>query len=256
MDSQIFIGGYGHSGTRVIAMILERAGYYLGKNKNQVWDVTDYKRVCYGFERKYRPQYSDKTKLPFKKKDKQAITQFKRITQTNAIREPWALKYGTFFRALPLIFQTYPKAKFVMTVRHGMDQILRFPKWAANQKGFNVETVLSPKELAQDRHRRQLLFWGRLYREALDYLESINPKWPKKGARKNWMLIRLEDLCSSPDEEIGRLFKFLNISGSRKRCVELVKHPKTIGERFRKKGFVDRLEGHDYGMLEFFDYEV
>jgi len=244
MDKQVFIGGYGHSGTRVASMILEKAGYCIGKNRNQVYDVTDFKRICYGYERKYRRLY-----LKELIEDKGAVARFRKIVKTNVRgKKFWALKYGTFFRILPLVFQAYPEAKFVMMVRHGMDQIFRFPKWAANSKGFNVETVLDTKELGQERHRRQLLFWGRLYREAIDYLKATK--------KKNWIVIRLEDLCADPPTEIDRLFSFLKIEGKKKkRCAGLVRHPPTIGTRFRKKEIVKKLEGYDYGMLEYFDYE-
>lgn len=36
---QIFVGGYATSGSRVPSMILERAGYYIGKNGGSTYDA-------------------------------------------------------------------------------------------------------------------------------------------------------------------------------------------------------------------------
>jgi len=247
MEKQIFICGCGHSGTRVISQILEKAGYYPGRSINKVYDVRELSSSLYEFER--HPELIE---------DKKFLGKVNKIIQSNIKKgKPWALKEGVIIRALPLIHTLYPEAKFIIMVRHGIDQILRWPSWGV---GINTKIILDKKELKRPHFEKQMLFWGKVYKNAKNYLD-------REGV--DYMLIGLEDLCKRSMLAINAMLSFirgqtgydLNYIG---KLSELVKPPSTIGTRFKKQtvrghlykpSMISKLKKCDHGMLRFFGYE-
>lgn len=244
MQNQVFITGYGHSGTRVISEILKHSGYHVGKNLNRVYDVRGLSSLLYRYEAN-----------PGLINDKAFMNGAEALIGANTQKtNPWALKEGVMMRALPLMHKLFPDAVFVLTVRHGMDQILRWPLWGGDEKAKNV---LDSDEMEKSYFVKQMLFWGRLYRNAVRYLDE-------NGIPEH--TVKLENLCKYPGAEIRRLFLFLGVKRQNVRgLIKLVKTPPTIGGRFKKqriKGnlykpdMVEVLKRNDDRMLRYFGYEI
>jgi len=214
---KIFIGGYATSGSRLPVMLLEKAGYYVGK-VNVSYDCGG--NVFPGFAEVFSNWIRNKSTET--EKDLKAF-----LDDQIDGRDSWVLKHGHLMLIVPKLKSWYPSSEFVLTVRHPADQILRWTGFPYSAEEMNV---LSNGVLEQ---------YAELHTEALKYTD---------------LLWRLEDACFDTVTAIERLFSFAEISDDANKYVGLVEKSKTVG-MYRTNPVVARFLAEFLGKLGYDPFE-
>lgn len=218
---QIFIGGYATSGSRIPPMILERAGSYIGKNSGSTYD-------CGGIE--FHDVFSNWF-MNKSNKNKEALKAF--LDDQIEGRNDWVLKHGHLMLIIPKLKTWYPSSKFILSVRHPLDQLLRwegfpypFSMLLHNyfQMSDNGPGEQCPMLLLNDECNNPLEEYGILHAEALKNTDLI------------W---KLEDVCSDPVFYISKLLAFAKIDDDPIKFLDLIQPSSTIG-MFRKTDFAPK----------------
>lgn len=191
---KIFVGGYATSGSRVPMMILERAGYYVGTDGGMSYDFGQMEFVA-----AFSQWILDKTES-----NKQAFKDV--LDKHSGGRDSWALKHGHLMLIVPQLKIWYPSCKFILTVRHPLDQIIRW-------KGFIYpnDVLFTPPDVP--------------LKSALDEYDFLHT-----AALENTDLVwRLEDVCSDPLSAISKLLDFAKIDDDANKYLDLIHPSSTIG---------------------------
>lgn len=220
----IIIGATGGSGTRVVTLLLQQAGVFMGENLNESLDCIDMFRML----EKHVPAIISKTQsVKYKPEDipattrKRILADFKKVTmkiekqgQGNKL---WGWKNPRNIYVLPLITILHPELKFIHVIRDGRDMA-----YSANQnqtiKHYSMlfKERQEPKQLAE----RSIRLWNKVNTEANE--------WATKNMKNNYFLLHFEDLCEDAERTIHELFKWLKIKAPIKPFLKLVKDPKTL----------------------------
>ena len=183
--NKVFIGGYSGSGTRVVSMILQKAGYNIGENNMN--ETYDYMPVLKHIDDCWNGQEC-----------------FLNVDE----KEPYAIKHGALMLVIPELKITNPGSKFILVMRHGVDNILN---------GFEWENIYFKNLVtSQDKLIRKIHAWTESYKIALKDADHV---------------IKLEDLCFYSEKTIQKLFDFLKIDKDPKEFTSIIKVPMTIGRR-------------------------
>lgn len=141
-NRKIFIGGYGGSGTRVISIILERAGYNVGTNINNSYDympVLGQINECW---------YEDKCNFTINEKT------------------PFAIKHGQLMFVILELKKFHPRSKFILVVRNGLDNILKYQfKW---EDTYCKDFVFGNTTL-----ERKMMSWSESYKLSVNNSDYI-----------------------------------------------------------------------------------
>jgi len=171
-------------------MLLDKAGYYVGKDVNPSYDF-----AAATFPKIFREWALDKTEDNEKKlKDC--------LDEQVAGKDSWAIKHGHLMLIVPKLKSWYPGSEFILTVRHPFDQMNRWRGF-----GFLKEKV-EPLTADLDRH-------AQLHEEALKHTDLI------------W---RLEDVCFDTYNAINRLFIFAEIKDDPNKYIDLIRISETVGK--------------------------
>lgn len=185
MKNKIIIGGYSGSGTRVISMILEQAGYNIGKD---VYTKTlDYMPILKKIDNCW---YNKKCNLKIKEE------------------KPYAIKHGQSMLVIPEIKRDNPGSKFILVIRHGVDNILNGFEWE--------NTYYKDAFKGKDKLLQKISAWTESYKKALKDTDHV---------------VKLEEICFNSDKTIQELFDFLNIKKDPKEFISLIRMPMSIGRR-------------------------
>lgn len=221
----VFIGATGGSGTRVVARVLQHAGFYVGANHNFACDAMDFAP----FVVKWLPRYLQSNKNPLSKREQRLIRRDLEIAVVK-FRNPmlhadqlWAAKAPRFIYLLPLLHASFPGMKFMHVIRDGRDMA-----FAPNQSQLNDygSIYLDDKFARAPQPVRSIALWCKANLQASEYGE--------KQLREHYLLLRFEDLCNDPQSALDRIFAFLGNDGANRDAAmkEVVPQP-TIG-RWRK----------------------
>lgn len=187
MKQKIFIGGYSGSGTRVVSMILEKVGYNIGTGKDLYTETSDYMPVLKHIDNCWEGQ---------------------EYSLSVDEKEPYALKHGSLMLVIPQLKKDNPDSKFILVMRHGVDNILN---------GFEWENIYFKNLVTnQDKLIRKIHAWTEAYKIALKDADYV---------------FKLEEFCFYPEKTIKELFKALEIDKDPKEFTSLIKLPMTIGRR-------------------------
>lgn len=245
-QSQIFVGGYCGSGTRVIQLILKEAGYFIG---DPICPVT----------LDYFPITSIKSNLVLG--HGLGILDMKECIQKIfgcwwGKYNRWSIKYPFLMFSANYLKRIFPESKFILVVRNGMDNILNDHTMEGDIGSIIMPNILKEKDLLI----RRMRFWNFAYKLAIH---------DQKFSPKDFYVIKLEDLVDSPVKEIEKMFKFLNITSDPIKCSKVVHKPKSIGKRHEEvvlpegENYViydpkldkDRVYEEGKEMLKYFNYE-
>lgn len=186
---RIFIGGYATSGSRVPGMILEKAGYYVGKDVNISYDCG-----AGAFPTIFRAWILDKSE-----ENETKLKDF--FDEQVSGRDSWAIKHGHMMLIFDKLKSWYPSSECILTVRHPLDQMNRW-------RGFGFLKEKSER-LTRDVER-----YAELHNEALKYTD---------------LLWRLEDVCFDTLNAIKKLLVFAEIDDDPNKYADLIKVSETVG---------------------------
>lgn len=232
----ICIAGVGGSGTRLLATLFQKMGYSLG----------DY-LADHSLDNLYWPpirhlltseptKYNNRTVLL-----SQAFAIFEQLmTEARNIEKkenkPWVSKVPGSFLFIEELSAFFPKVKFILLVRNGLDMCFSSNINQLNTWGFYFDLYPEPMFSPDRKFEKHdiLEYWIR----ANNYTVSLG----NQLLGDNFLVLSYDDLCLSPEPTLTKLFNFVNqplTSEHLQHLSSLISPPKSIG-RFRK---------HDYQSL-------
>ncbi len=234
---EIFVGGYGGSGTRIIQELLLQMGYYVGSGTP---------RDFYHGKVNVALDYLPLLKLineSFYKNNSNEIKEL--IINEVQQRNRWSIKHGQLMFMIPKIKELFPDSKFILMVRHGIDNIL----------GYNHSDLygkfIDPNVLnIDDDNEREMTFWNNVYDKAI--------KSGKEYYKDDFLIVRLEDLCNHTINSLTTILDFLEEEVyDINKISKIIKKPESIGRRFSdlSKEELFRLKKIGSKMLNYFNYD-
>ena len=215
-QAPVVIFGTGGSGTRVLQLFADRAGYFMGTNLNAPGDSLDVGQ----FMRRWLDRYltrsnwidemcqgSDRGKFGCPRamaNDFRSAIESHRAGLQDA-DAPWGWKSPRTILMLPFVHEMYPAMKAVHLVRDGRDMAFSRNQ---NQVRATGNKVLSEADLEQRTPIRSIKFWARVNVAAAHYGTA-------RFVNGNYLRVRYEDVCSDPGESVVRLLDFLDSPASR-----------------------------------------
>jgi len=243
----VFIGGTGGSGTRVVALLAEHAGYFIGTNLHRSLDSLDMDRFCDIWL--HRHLAATASTLSYKKQAAMDWDLGRALvwhrSDIPAADSPWALKHPRTVLMLPYLDVHHPGMKFIHVIRDGRDMAFSHN---TRQSDLYGDVVVPHADIAQSSAERSMRFWAHSNLQAKRFAEST--------LAKRYLRIRLEDLCADPETEVRRLFNWLSVGGEGAQAASaIVKSPKSIGRwRTQSDSLVERITRIGGEALEAFGY--
>jgi len=195
----VVIGAVGGSGTRVLAQVLRKAGWFMGQrvdSRNEdslpiAWFLTKWLKSLHDF-----PNVDSHTLS-------KATSDFDRMVQVHrrgipSWDAPWGWKNPRSMWLLPFLVDRFPQMKFIHMIRDARDMMLSENRYFLRSHG---EWLLGP-EWWRNPLAAQLELWRLGNKRAVEFGERY------LGDR--YRMIRYEDLCQKPAETIRRLLEFLD----------------------------------------------
>ncbi len=289
----VAVGGVGGSGTRLVAELLRRLGYYLGGDLNEatdnLWFTLLFKRAELG--------RADRSSQSFDR----AVDIFRSVMAdglplTDA-QVAWV--HGLAAQDRPQHDAAWLRARVDSLVR-AAGRAPRWRQWLAKHFASLRRTGRSPRrwgwkepnthvfldrlvvafpemkyvhvmrnglDMAHSSNQSQLLFWGPSFLGTHDY--SVSPRWSLKywcavhrrvlavgeTMPGRFLLLDYDRLCSSPHEGLDRLLRFLGERADDQRALENVVHAPSSKGRFRKFG-LDVFDVEDVAYVKGLGFET
>jgi hypothetical protein len=216
------IGATGGSGTRVVARAVQRAGMFIGADRNRSEDALDFAalsdRWVNGVAAGERPP--------------ELVAELRALVGRQArAAEPWGWKEPRSLYLVRLLDEELPGFRFLHIVRDGRDMAFSENQVQLRKHG---DAVLGSGGDAPE--LRSIALWSAVNTAAADYGESV------LGPR--YLRIRFEDICASPATVLAEVFAFFGLDGDVERiAAEEVAAPESLGRwRSRDPGTIASLE--------------
>lgn len=230
----VAVGGIGGSGTRVIAAILRRFGYYLGSDLNEaldnLWFTLLFKRqslwpihshraeigrlmqlfVCTMTRRQQQPEEGDlrllavcraeateELPLEWRERRYRSLLDAMRDQPDQSVTR-WGWKEPNTHVVFPELKRSVPDLRYIHVIRHGVDMAL-----SSNQNQLRhwgrciLGRPVNPNEPADS-----LAFWCEVHRRLMEMDE-------RHGT--NTMLLNFDKFCREPRAGLQSLMSFLDI---------------------------------------------
>lgn len=238
-NSPVVVGGLNGSGTRVVAEILKRAGFYMGSDFNKASDnlwftlllkrpewylshqQPDDRDVQYVIDllerimmgeplsaRDWRYILSAATWYSFEQRSFKSVWVIRRLRNMLSRNEldltehrgwGWKEPHSHFY--LPHLAHHYPGLRYIQVIRHGLDMA-----YGGNQeqvyKWARALGLSAPSD--SDEAERSLDFWIAANHRAINIGQET--------LGECFFLLRYDHLCENPHEHIENLFSFLEVS--------------------------------------------
>ncbi len=215
-QAPIVIFGTGGSGTRVLQLLADRAGYFMGANLNAPGDSLDVGQFMQRWLNRYLTRSnwidevcreSDWGRFGF---PRAMATDFRSAIESHraGLQDadgPWGWKSPKTILMLPFVHEMYPAMKAVHLVRDGRDMAFSRNQNQMRSKGGRV---LSEADLEQPEPIRSIKFWARVNVAVARYGTT-------RFVNGNYLRLRYEDVCSDPGEAVVELLDFLDCPTSR-----------------------------------------
>ena len=229
-QAPVVIGGVGGSGTRIVARIVRRAGYFLGTNVTGAEDAIEF----WEFYDRWINRYllSKEVSLSIEERNLMDKDWDERVARHRlVIPEPeslWGWKNPRSIFLLPYLHEKYSGMKFIHVVRDGRD--MAFSPTAQDQFRMHGAALLRENKGALP--IKTAAFWSRINLAAAQYAED--------NLRDKYLLVKFEALCRMACETAQQILSFLgkNTLDADQIAAEYIEPPTTI-DRWRKPEHVD-----------------
>jgi hypothetical protein len=235
----IIVFNKSHSGSRILARVLESAGVFMGSHVNASHDSLDILPLVEYLVTKYYPDYSplwDSSRPP----DLELSLLLRKVFDAHlqslngASGQPWGWKLCETVYALPVLDYCFPKARFIHLIRDGRDVAFcdhkapDDPFW--RKVYFNTERMrtFSGLRLTPQSYRRQSYIFN-----AIHWVNSVSiGRNFGSMLRERYLEIRYEDLCRNFAPTVRQLFNALGIrdTGEGPRTFQPAVHEASIGK--------------------------
>ncbi len=186
---RIFTGGFGGSGTRVIAMVLRDAGYDIGPTNSTLdWMGGPFVAQYDSFHRN------------------RGSTQFRDYLLDHlGQRKAFGVKFGTFMYCFPELRGWFPGCKLILMRRNPWDQMVSLEyKMDFTYGGLPHSAALVDR----------IAYWCDVTRTAMEHAD---------------LTVCLEELCDHPHKVISEILDVAGVDELPDRFVSIVQRPPTIG---------------------------
>jgi len=214
----LIIGAMGGSGTRVIARIVERAGVFIGTDRNVSEDampfVDFYDRWINQFvlTRALTPPAQRSMDGEFR------ACVARHRAAIGAAEVPWGWKEPRSIYLLPFFHRQFPDLRFIHVVRDGRDMAFSNNQ---NQLRKHGSAVLGLSDDAAPPHVRTALLWQTINLVTAEYGEA------RLGAR--YLRVRFEDLCADPRPVVAAICGFAGCPDAADGALAEVTPPASLG---------------------------
>jgi hypothetical protein len=251
----VAIGGLGGSGTRVVAEILLRLGYFLGgdlnKSNDNLWFSLLFRRsdllddTDEDFDMAVtlflKAMHGDRL---FTEHEKRLVSKLSTTTTSDhpvswlhrradsllasSERTPttgyWGWKEPNTHVIVDRLFRKIPQMKYIHVVRNGLDMA-----FSSNQNQLHLWGPKLLGEMHSDLRRASLKYWRFTNERVIDFFGVDSPQF---------LLLNFDLLCQNPAREIERLLMFLGQEHSLLLIRELSRIPRAPDStgRFKKHG--------------------
>jgi hypothetical protein len=216
IGAPVVIYNKSHSGSRLMAELIEKAGVFMGAHQNESKDAVDVLELVTQLVLDYYPDYSplwdgrgaDDTALP-----DLVRRVFSRHLEGFAGRrgEMWGWKLCETAYIVPVIDFLFPRAKFIHLIRDGRDVAFsnhRGPDNAFWRKiYFNTDQITSWRGLkltAKDYRRRSHIY------NAIHWVNSVMVgRYYGTMLRERYLEVRYEDLCTTFETTAEKVLHFV-----------------------------------------------
>jgi len=198
MSVNNFVGGYAGSGTRVIQMMLERAGIWVRSTEfsNIAYDELLTAGCFINIARLYIATNTDI--------DQRFIKDFsERFEKFRSGEENWSLKTGETMWCIPFLYELFPEATYVLVVRNGLDNVLNEHTWSEEyyRVFVNSDDAYQIDNFSLWGHR--MAFWNDIHKRAIEEGEECF------GSK--FLIVKLEDIIRSPEGVGETIFNHLGL---------------------------------------------
>ena len=248
----LMIGAKGGSGTRAISRITQSLGYNLGSDFN----VSSDSMKMVPFILKWHIKCQD---LWFNNEVKTLnhnlfLQDWEKTLEGHMgknVPELWGWKNPQSINMLPFFHELSPGLKFIQVIRDGRD--IAFSKNQQELGTDNRGTAMNRWNKSINHlpeAKKSILYWQKINLEASTYAQN--------NLKNNYYLLKFEDLCKSPIEEIIKISNFLGIPSDDinfKKISKLVSTSTSIG-RYKQQpiNLISDLEELGKKGLEYFKY--
>ncbi len=194
----VVVGATGGSGTRVIAQVLQKAGWFMGNRVNPrnedslpiAWFLTKWLKSLKDF-----PNVDARTLARARRDFERMVHLHRRGISSPDAR--WGWKNPRSLWLVPFLVDRFPELKFVHMIRDARDMMLSENMYFLRQNGH---WLLGP-DWWRNPEAAQLELWRASNKRALEFAQQY--------LRDRYHMVRYEDLCRKPAETVTRLLEFL-----------------------------------------------
>jgi hypothetical protein len=255
----VVIFGTGGSGTRILQVLTDQSGYFLGTNLNRAGDALDIGH----FMRRWLDRYLGKTDwigkmvsgsdsdpfgYPLAMAEDFAATLEDHREALDDPEARWGWKAPRTILIFPFVHELFGGMRAIHLVRDGRDMA-----YSRNQQQMrrHAPQLLDRSQNEQPEPLRSIAFWARVNLAAARYGET------RLGG--NYLRMRYEDVCRDPGSAVVQLLDFIDSPAPRESMRDLASEkirPSTSIGRWREhdRDEIDALEGVGGDALRKFDY--
>jgi Sulfotransferase family len=194
----VVIGATGGSGTRVMAQVLRKAGWFMGNrvhpdNEDSLpiaWFLTKWLKTLKDF-----PNVDPQTLARARRDFERMIYLHRRGVSSPDAR--WGWKNPRSLWLIPFLVDRFPEMKFVHMIRDARDMMLSENIYFLRQNGH---WLLGP-DWWRNPEAAQLELWRASNKRALEFAQRY--------LEGRYLLVRYEDLCQKPAETVSAVMTFL-----------------------------------------------
>lgn len=235
VSSPLVIGGAGGSGTRVVARIARLGGRYMGADRNASEDAMPFARFDWDWGLRYlKSGPSPEMSRRFEET----------VSEHLAGRDgegPWGWKHPHSYLLLPFLRDRFPGLCFIHVVRDGRDVAFSENRNQVRRYGGLLRRAREPEAV------RSAAWWE---------WANLHARTDGEAMGDDYLLLRLEDLCSDPVAETRRIVG-LSGAGRAESLAAEVRTPGSLGRWRRADATLARdVEGACAEGLHAFGYRL
>jgi len=240
----VVIFGTGGSGTRVLQVLTDHSGYYLGANLNRAGDALDIGHFMRRFLDRYlnstdwiaaelRGAGKDEYGYPLAMAEDFALTLEDHRDALDDQQALWGWKAPRTILILPFVHELFAGMRAIHLVRDGRDMA-----YSRNQQQMRRHAPLLLSEDHNDASEpvRSIAFWAHVNLAAARYGE--------RELGSNYLRMRYEDICSDPASAVVELLDFIDSPASRESM------ERVAAEKIKPSSSIGRWREHDAAELE------
>ena len=225
----LVIGGTGGSGTRAVAKICIALGAQLGERLNTSLDCLDFVQFHNRWIKAVHMlgHRGDTISVPHERFAQELNLILSRLKNDIGLRNTddrvWGWKAPRSILILPALIAACPQMRFIHVIRDGRDMMFSSNQNQAEKHGIHI---LGPEAMDMEIEERAIRIWNTVNLRAKHIGQTV--------LGPNYLCIRFEDLCQTPERTIGKIAQFTGLTIDDPKVLDSLVHaPDTIG-RWRK----------------------